>query len=239
MQKIFIIGFLLTFMYSQSCKKEPVETKKFVLKWEDNFDTLNLTRWTKSEHGFNHNLAYFIPENIKIVNNRLRLVARNEYYEGYDYTAAEIYTKEEFLYGKFVVNMKPADGNGLVSAFFTYTTASPLNEIDIEMLGKDNSFITTNYWTSAKNKYAETFQMDFNASSEFAEYVIEWTPNYIKWYVNNQLIRTVNEDIPYLPQRIYLNLWISDNEDWVGKVDDSNLPVHAEFDYVKYFAYEQ
>jgi len=168
----------------------------------------------------------------------LRLVARNEYYEGYDYTSGEIYSVDEFLYGKFVVNMKPADGAGLVSAFFTYTSAKPLNEIDIEMLGKDNSFILCNYWLSNKIKHPETLQLDFNASSEFAEYIIEWTPEYIKWYVNNKLIRTVTEDIPYLPQKIYMNLWLSDNTDWVGEIDHNNLPVHAEFDYVKYYAYE-
>jgi beta-glucanase (GH16 family) len=238
MYKTVLFAWLIITFHSIACKKDMNENGKFVLKWEDNFDSLDLTRWTKSTHGFRNNMAYFIPENAVIVNNRLRLRAKNEYYEGYDYTSAEVRSNEEFLYGKFVVKMKPADGTGLVSAFFTYTTSQPLNEIDIEMLGQDNRFITTNYWTSSKNKYSEVLELNFNASSEFAEYIIEWTPDYIKWYVNNKLIRTVTKDIPTLPQKIYMNLWISDNSDWVGEIDNSNLPVHAEFDYVKYYAYE-
>lgn len=238
MQKFINLLFVIIITSLSCCNKEMKDEREFVLKWEDSFDTLNTERWRLSEHGFPGNLSFFIPENVRIVEGKLRLIARKENYNEFNYTSGEVYSNEEFLYGKFVARMKPADGRGLVSAFFTFTSIAPNHEIDIEMLGKNNSFITTNYWTSAENKYAKVYELDFNASSEFADFVIEWTPYHIKWFVNDRLIRTTEKDIPTMPQRIYMNLWISENAEWVGEVDNGNLPVHAEFDYVKYFAYE-
>ena len=39
-----------------------------------------------------------------------------------NYRGAELRTKADFLYGKFEVRFKPAQGDGLVSSFFFYNT---------------------------------------------------------------------------------------------------------------------
>ena len=52
------------------------------------------------------------------------------------YRGAEVRTRADYLYGKFEVRYKPAQGDGLVSSFFTYNTDygnTPWNEIDIEL----------------------------------------------------------------------------------------------------------
>ena len=38
------------------------------------------------------------------------------------YRGAEVRTRADYLYGKFEVRYKPAQGDGLVSSFFTYNT---------------------------------------------------------------------------------------------------------------------
>ena len=52
------------------------------------------------------------------------------------YRGAELRTLESVLYGKFEVRYKPAQGDGVLSSFFTYNDnccdESPWNEIDID-----------------------------------------------------------------------------------------------------------
>ena len=43
------------------------------------------------------------------------------------YRGAEVRTKADYLYGKFEVRYKPAQGDGLVSSFFTYNTELQVN----------------------------------------------------------------------------------------------------------------
>ena len=62
-----------------------------------------------------------------------------------NYRGAELRTKDDFLYGKFEVRFKPAQGDGLVSSFFTYNTDygnTPWNEIDIELLGRYDNVLS-------------------------------------------------------------------------------------------------
>ena len=69
-----------------------------------------------------------------------------DYWEGCN--SGAIRTHQSYLYGRFEVKMKSADGDGLVSSFFTYNTDwDPglgnlnWNEIDIEMTGNRDSSV--------------------------------------------------------------------------------------------------
>ena len=57
-----------------------------------------------------------------------------------NYRGAELRALEPVLYGKFEARIKPAQGDGMLSSFFTYNDSccqtSPWNEIDIELLGR-------------------------------------------------------------------------------------------------------
>ena len=48
------------------------------------------------------------------------------------YRGAELRTLEPLLYGKFEVCYKPAQGEGLVSSFFTYIVFVPVDVSDID-----------------------------------------------------------------------------------------------------------
>ena len=90
--------------------------------------------------------------------------------------------------------MKSADGDGLVSSFFTYNTNwdSGLgnlnwNEIDIEMTGNRDStvqFTTHHPGTPNSWSYGEIIDVDFNPHESFHDYAFEWTPDYIAWFVD-------------------------------------------------------
>tara|TARA_Y100000746_G_C15458281_1_gene430242 strand:- start:739 stop:2058 length:1320 start_codon:yes stop_codon:yes gene_type:complete len=159
-------------------------------------------------------------------------------------------TNLSYLYGRFEVRMKSADGNGLVSSFFTYNTDWEQdlgnlnwNEIDIEMTGnRDSSVQFTTHHPGTPNSwsYGEIIDVDFNPHQGMHDYAFEWTPEYIKWFVNGEEVYQQNESIVddlNFSQNIMMNLWPAIWESWVGEWNEEDTPKHAYYDYVKYYEY--
>jgi len=106
-----------------------------------------------------------------------------------DYKGAELRTREAYLYGRFEVRYKSAAGDGLVSTFFTYheiQSSSEWNEIDIEIHGRypddiQLTTITPNQISHLRHQY-----LPFNPHTDFHTYAIEWTPDYVAWFVDSE-----------------------------------------------------
>jgi hypothetical protein len=47
--------------------------------------------------------------------------------------------------------------------------------------------------------------------TQFQNYKVEWTPQHMKWYVNNQLVRTQTSNVPNDPMKLHFNLWAPDS----------------------------
>ncbi len=169
---------------------------------------------------------------------------------GQDSNGGAISTKQSFLYGRFEVVMKSADGDGIVSSFFLYNIKvnadcnwpQENNEIDIEMTGNDQQIYFTTHHPDPVLPwhYGENFYLDFNPHTTLKEYAIEWEPGIVRWFVEDQLIYVQNDaatnNLQY-PMAILMNLWASDAEGWVGVWDPAVLPLQAQYDYVKYYNY--
>tara|TARA_A100000164_G_scaffold312439_1_gene290794 strand:- start:256 stop:1572 length:1317 start_codon:yes stop_codon:yes gene_type:complete len=164
--------------------------------------------------------------------------------------AGSIRTDDSYLYGRFEVRMKSADGDGIVSSFFTYNTDWEnnlgnlnWNEIDIEMTGnRDSSVQFTTHHPGDPNSwsYGEIIDIEYNPHFEFHEYAFEWTPNSIKWFIDSQLVyeqtETIVDDLN-LSQKIIMNIWPAIWESWVGEWDEEDTPKHSYYDYVRYYEY--
>jgi len=70
--------------------------------------------------------------------------------------------------------------------------------------------------------------LGFDSTTDFHTYAIEWGPNEIRWFVDDQLIHTrVNwapTPIPHLPMKFHVNLWPSQSRELAGKLTDQFLP---------------
>ena len=158
-----------------------------------------------------------------------------------NYRGAELRTKDDFLYGKFEVRFKPAQGDGLVSSFFTYNTDygnTPWNEIDIELLGRYDNVIDMNVITNTS--HLRQHYNTFNHHLEFHTYGFEWTPDYVAWFIDGEEVyRQIEDHIQDLnyPQKVMMNLWNPTYDDWVGVWDDRILPRFSYYDYVSYASY--
>ena len=159
------------------------------------------------------------------------------------YKGAEFRTIESFLYGRFEVQYKVFAGNGHVSTFFTYheiTSTANWNEIDIEIHGRytDNVQVTT--ITPHQKIHLRHQFVDFNPHIDFHSYAFEWTPDYVAWFIDGEEVcRQTEEHIATLmrPQKIMMNIWNPEYENWVGAWDDRILPRFAYYDYVTFASY--
>ena len=167
------------------------------------------------------------------------------------YRGAEVYSNEEILYGKFEMCMKMIKGSGMLSTFFLYKGSSYLpdvywEEIDIEILGKDNATVfSTNIIIDGLSgntiSYVEEISLDYSLADDFHTYTLEWTPDYVAWYMDGvELRRETGSVVNNLtsPQSYRFNTWISCSIPWVGELDRSNLPQYQYVDWIEYYSYD-
>jgi len=227
----------------------------YELFFEDNFDAPNESFWDRGNATFNGNLATFRPENITYEDGKMVLNLKKEQFNGKPYTGAELRTDNQtgfYSYGCYEVRMKSAGPSGTVSSFFAYRY-NPWQEIDIEIVGKNNRSMLTNIYYNdgpegATNNdayqvppFPETAGLSYDASEEFRNYAFEWLPGEIKWYRDGQLVKQATVEgaspgeIPDLQMQIMMNLWVSNSPSFAGEIDDSNFPVRAEYDWVRFY----
>lgn len=158
------------------------------------------------------------------------------------YSGGEFRSKDFYGYGKFEVSMKAAKNDGIVSSFFTYTGPSdnnPWDEIDIEILGKDTTKVQFNYFTSGRGNHEYMYDLGFDASEDFHTYGFEWYEDKIIWYVDGEAVHTAITNIPKTKGKIMMNAWCGTGVDsWLNAFDDSNLPIMAEYQWIKYTPFE-
>jgi len=169
-------------------------------------------------------------------------------YCGSPYKGGEFRTKEAYAYGRFEVNYKTAKGDGILSTYFTYfdgTDSDPWsstkwNEIDLEILGRFDDNVQFNTITPGQTNHVRSQYVSFDPSKDYHTYAVEWTPDYVAWFVDGaEVYRQTQSHIQTLtrPQKIMMNIWQPVYASWVGTFDPSILPVFAYYDWTSYYAY--
>ena len=215
--------------------------------------------------------------NIEVSNGTLKLITRKEtnpiigsytewtasppanYISTFEYTSAEIDSKESFGYGKYEIRCKIPKGKGFWPAFWMYGEGinNRNNEIDVFEFWDNNSSdhnMTVHYDGSMCHS-------DYNGpdySKNFHIFTIVWDNYKIEWYVDGQLKRRstkfytllgqpvdcnsakafqpyiMNEVFPRDNMQIIVNLAIQNNANY--RPDDStDFPSVLEIDYIKYY----
>lgn len=176
---------------------------------------------------------------------------------------AEIYSNETFQYGRFTARMKMVYAPGCISSMFLYYNNSDVdkkylwNEIDIEILGNDSTQLQSNIITGNREaKITSEAKYGFATSpiSNYHLYTIEWTPEYVAWFIDNEEIRrdvlgeakgvfqgsVVEDQVDTLieKQSLRFNVWSSKSTTWVGAFSHYGLPTQQYIDYIKVETYD-
>ena len=186
-------------------------------------------------------------ENAAALNGILKINAIKENYSGSTYTSARLLSKNKFSfkYGKIDVRAKFPVGVGTWPAIWMLggninsVSWPACGEIDIaEHLGRDlNKIFGTLHYPgrSGGNADGKTLVIS-NATTEFHNYIVEWTPNYIKIYVDTQLYHTfVNSSLSPFNQNFFIILNLAMGGSFGGTIDPAFTNASMEIDYVRVY----
>jgi beta-glucanase (GH16 family) len=255
------------------------ESRKLV--WADEFDqsSIDRTKWTfELGNGFsdangnwvagwgNNEKEYYTDrsDNVRVEEEKLRITAKKETVEGFEYTSARLSTKGLFsqTYGRFEIRAKLPAGKGLWPAIWMlpednrYGGWAASGEIDImEAKGSHSGGVSgalhfggswpNNTYVDSKYNFP-----DGSTIEAFHVYAVEWEPEVIRWYVDGELYQTQTHwysgslkgeegNPPYpapfdQPFHLLINLAVGGNFD--GDPDVTvKFPAVMEIDYVRVY----
>ncbi|CAL5202095.1 unnamed protein product [Lathyrus oleraceus] len=161
-----------------------------------------------------------------------------------EYCGSGIVSKNEYLYGRFDMDIKLVPGNsaGTVTAYYLSSVGAQHDEIDIEFLGNltgEPYLLSTNVYAEGVGGREMQFYLWFDPTEDYHTYSIDWNPDRIILLVDGNPIRVMlnrqSIGVPFptkRPMRIYSTLWNGDS--WATrwgevKIDLSNAPFIAGF----------
>ena len=185
------------------------------LIWEDEFTGTEVddSRWSFQEGdgcpelcGWgNEELEWYQESNATVADGFLTITAKEEQVGGKNYTSARMRTigKGDWTYGRFEVRAKMPVGKGLWPAIWMLPTDPSIyglwaasGEIDImEYVGDKPAeiFGTIHYGGAWPNNQftSNTYTLDLSTfDADFHVYSVEWEPDEIRWYVDDELYAT-------------------------------------------------
>lgn len=239
----------------------PPDDESFALLFRDELDSLDTSRWQLMTHSWPSNLAQFSSESVTFEESLMHLTlveAPDGTMDGGEtkpYLGAEVRSVDALTYGRIRARAKFASGSAVISSLVTIYTPWPAdnwNELDIECLGQDPTHLqfnamvytgpeTTPPVTTSVSPTQDPLLVDlgFDTSSDFHEYMIEWTPAGAFFYVDDVLQRTWTKNIELmdLPQNVLLTIWASSSAAWAGAVTEETLGARATYDWIELYEY--
>lgn len=234
--------------------------------WADEFDYIGLpdsSRWSydvgAENNGWGNNeLQYYTdadPKNVFVQDGTLKITALKENKEGMHYTSTRLVSKHkgDFKYGRFEARAKVPVGVGTWPAIWMLPTDWKYGgwpnsgEIDIlEHVGYDQDVVHISVHTKAYHHSIHTqktaFQKIEAAAAVFHLYRIDWTPDYIKGFIDDKEIfhfsneKKTFEEWPF-DQKFHWILNLAVGGFWGGHkgVDDTVFPAVFEIDYIRVY----
>ncbi len=260
---IFLFALVIIITQSSILKAQSC----YELVWSDEFNYNGLpdsTVWAFEEGGTgwgNNELQYYTSnrlENARVEDGFLTITAREENYNGREYTSARLITyptNHSWQYGKIEAKIKLPFGQGIWPAFwalgngiFEGTPWPGCGEIDImEMIGggegRDDVVHGTIHYADTDGNhayYGGDYQLDQGIFADnFHTFSIEWTPTEIKWYMDDIHYHTAsltNDYLSELHEEFFLLLNIAVGGNWPGNPNSSTqFPQEMVVDYVRVY----
>lgn len=230
---------------SKKGDKEIYDTYKLI--WNDEFNNkkLNISKWTAKNQNFS----------IDSKSNNLVLISEKEFYEGGEWKIYSGLIRSEdkfyFTYGYVEMRAKVIKGNGLLSALWLTGQKEWPPEIDIiEYLGiEPDSLYLTLHCNPNKDSTCEgddkkdkdrqlgTKYIGKDWSLDYHIYALEWTPEHVRWFIDDVEVYNITTGIPKDPMYIVLNICAHNCGDGWSDRTDETTPNPAEFyiDYVRVY----
>jgi len=189
---------------------------------------------------FPGNLASFSPDGVEYSSEGARIILEADDVGARPFRSGAFASKTSFTHGRFGMEIRAANGPGLVTGFFLHR-ASPRQEIDIEFSGSDPRRMLCNVYFNPGDDGTEMaygyrgspvwIDLGFDSTQEFHHYAIDWQPDRLAWLVDGEIVFERGSwdptPIPHLEMRVHANLWAPSSQDLAGRVDKRRLPSSA------------
>jgi beta-glucanase (GH16 family) len=230
--------------------------------WADEFNTNGApdpAKWQYDTGGGgwgNNELEYYTntTNNAIVTDGVLSIIARKESMGGMNYTSARMASKfsSDMLYGRIEIKAKLPAGRGNWPAIwmlpndYAYGSWPNSGEIDImEQVGYDANnvhFSIHDQTNNGGNSKTSTLNIP-TSNTAFHLYRVDWTPDAIKGYYDDQLVFTFANykkgqfaTWPFdKPFHMMLNLAVGGNWGGIQGVDDTIFPNTMQIDYVRFY----
>ncbi|WP_430933635.1 glycoside hydrolase family 16 protein [Saccharicrinis sp. 156] len=266
MRQLKKMTWIALFFVGMSILPACTSKNEYKLVWEDEFEYTGLpdsTLWDYDQegnpHGWGNNEEQFYTrerkENAWVENGILNITAIQEPYQDKNFTSARLISTADWQYGKVEVRAKLPDARGTWSAIWmmpggwTFDDGDwpNIGEIDImEHVGHDLGVIhasahSKDYQWQKQTQKTATVKIE-GVNEEFHSYILEWTPEVMKAYVDDNLYFTYrNEGLgvdkwPYdKPFYLILNVAVGGAWGSVEGIDSLAFPQTMEVDYVRIY----
>ncbi|SMC84474.1 Glycosyl hydrolases family 16 [Moheibacter sediminis] len=232
---------------------DELETEYTELFWSDEFDqaTLDMSKWNfeiGNNNGWgNQEKQYYTDQNTVIENGILKIIAKRENMEGFEFTSARLNTKGKFnfTHGRMEVRAKLPTGGGtwpaiwMLGANFDNVGWPYCGEIDVmEHVGNEPGRVQSALHfpgNSGGSAVVGSTELP-TAQSEFHNYTVEWSPEHIIFAIDNVIYHEFqnNPGIPFsAPYFIILNVAMGGALG--GDIDPAFQQSAMEIDYVRVY----
>lgn len=241
-QLIIAILVLIVFQWESWAQTPNWQPENWELIFHDDFNKkLDPDVWrirNNYDHGGEPQMYTNREKNVRVEDGLLLIECHKENYKNHEYTSAYVDLKKDYKYGYFEIHCKMPLGKGLWPAFWFSSATSTKDgwppEIDIfETNGKDHTFTSGGVFAKENGKATKTFEFrDYQQSiDEWHTYAIEWAPEIINWYIDDQLIASTTIDVPNILRRLVINLALFP---WHQPDHNADyFPARFEIDYIK------
>lgn len=150
------------------------------------------------------------------------------------------------FFGRIDFEMQTAPGPGIVTS--VVLQSDDLDEIDIEWVGGDDAQFQTNYFFKGDDTVFDrgAFHPVSTPSKTFHTYSIEWTKDYVKWFLNGVEVRTLlystvgAAKFPQTPMQVKFGTWVAGKKgapdgtiQWAGGLANFAQPSRAYYRSIK------
>ncbi len=233
------------------------------LMWSDEFDgdALNMDNWKfeigRGNNGWGNNeLQYYREENTTVEDGFLVIEAKEENYNGADYTSSRLITqgKQSLRFGRIDIRAALPEGQGLWPALWMLGTKinavgwPACGEIDImELVGNqpDRVHGTVHYGNNPSTRQLDGASRALSSGAKFSEefhvFSLIWENDKIQWLMDDVVYHEfTREEVGGFPYPFNDNFFVIFNVavggDWPGSPNSSTVfPQRMIVDYIRYF----